>query len=150
MRASRALTALVLVSLATAASPGQPPAAVPAEADGDHDGLSDFDETHKYATDPKRSDTDGDGVPDGDWSERRESTYSIRFLVAHLPPAEAVTDAFQDARVISRDDGEVVLEIVAYPLATGDQDTCRSQTQWGRMRRAHFRPRARRSSTTRR
>src|SRR4051794_12505294 len=42
------------------------------DIDSDGDGLSDFDETHKYFTDPHRQDTDGDGILDGDWSERRE------------------------------------------------------------------------------
>jgi len=35
-------------------------------ADRDHDGLSDWEETHIYGTDPDDPDTDGDGVSDGD------------------------------------------------------------------------------------
>jgi hypothetical protein len=34
-------------------------------ADSDKDGLSDFDETYIYGTDPNRADTDGDGWSDG-------------------------------------------------------------------------------------
>lgn len=37
--------------------------------DTDGDGLSDFQEIHKYLTDPAKNDTDGDGVPDGDWND---------------------------------------------------------------------------------
>jgi Transglutaminase-like superfamily len=90
----------------------------PAAADRDGDGLSDFDEVHKYRTDPDKADTDGDGIPDGDWNERREYTYSIGCVVWHLPPAMAVSDGWQDAREIRRDDDGVEIEIVAYPLAT--------------------------------
>jgi hypothetical protein len=36
------------------------------EGDKDGDGLSDYDETHVYYTDPGNSDTDGDGRADGD------------------------------------------------------------------------------------
>ena len=35
-------------------------------SDRDHDGLSDWEETHSYGTDPDDPDTDGDGVNDGD------------------------------------------------------------------------------------
>ena len=42
-----------------------------ASRDSDGDGLSDFDEIHKYLTDPAKKDSDGDGTPDGDWNERR-------------------------------------------------------------------------------
>ena len=35
-------------------------------------GLSDFQEIHKYRTDPAKVDSDGDGVLDGEWRERRE------------------------------------------------------------------------------
>jgi Bacterial TSP3 repeat len=33
--------------------------------DTDQDGLSDYDETHTYLTNPNNPDTDGDGLPDG-------------------------------------------------------------------------------------
>lgn len=36
------------------------------EQDSDHDGLTDYEETHIYGTDPANPDTDGDGMPDGD------------------------------------------------------------------------------------
>ncbi len=36
-----------------------------AQLDSDGDGLSNADETGQYGTDPLRSDTDGDGLPDG-------------------------------------------------------------------------------------
>src|SRR5205814_5715273 len=87
------------------------------EIDSDSDGLSDFDEIHKYRTDPHNPDSDGDGKPDGDGDERREVTYSIRLVVEHLPPADAIVDAWQDARVIARTPESVTIEIVAYPLA---------------------------------
>src|SRR5262245_28385191 len=41
-----------------------------ADPDTDGDGLSDFHETHKYRTDPRKKDTAGQGVPDGDWQQR--------------------------------------------------------------------------------
>ena len=57
-----------------------------AEVDRDKDGLSDFAEIHKYRTDPKKADTDGDGVPDGDWLERREYQYTIRTVLQVMRP----------------------------------------------------------------
>ena len=99
------------------------PAKSPRPIDSDGDGLSDFDEIHKYRTNPSSPDSDGDGTPDGAWDERREYTYSIRCLVNHLAPAHAVSDVWQDAREVHRDGDYVELEIVAYPLATPDSTT---------------------------
>ena len=39
------------------------------DLDTDGDGLSDFQEQHKYLTDPHRMDSDADGVLDGDQSK---------------------------------------------------------------------------------
>ena len=52
--------------------------AIDPNTDTDGDGLSDFQEIHKYRTDPKMLSTAGDGVADGDRQRRREFTYSIR------------------------------------------------------------------------
>src|SRR5947209_4715423 len=48
------------------------------DRDADGDGLSDFQEIHKYFTDPRKRATAGRSTPDGDWDERRQFTYSIR------------------------------------------------------------------------
>ncbi|NIR10158.1 MAG: hypothetical protein GTN82_32460, partial [Candidatus Aminicenantes bacterium] len=65
--------------------------------DTDGDGLSDFQEIHKYLTDPTKKDSDGDGVPDGDWNERREYSYSVRTILQFMPPFNraALNDDFQ-------------------------------------------------------
>lgn len=116
-----AWTAGILLGLAASAG-GAPDDRAQTARDSDGDGLTDFDEVHKYRTDPAKADSDGDGIPDGDREERREFTYSIRVAVAHVPPAEAVTDLWQDARVLRRDAEAVELEITAYPFATpGDE-----------------------------
>ena len=57
-----------------------------ADVDRDKDGLSDWVEIHKYRTDPKKADSDGDGVPDGDWLERREYQYTIRTVLQVMRP----------------------------------------------------------------
>ncbi|MHC4470462.1 MAG: transglutaminase domain-containing protein [Planctomycetota bacterium] len=90
------------------------------DKDTDRDGLSDFQERHKYRTDPANRDSDGDGKPDGDWDERREFTYSIRTVVRVMPPVnkEALTDDYQDARVRKETEEYVELEVVHYPLNT--------------------------------
>ena len=62
------------------------PRAVAADPDSDGDGLSDFHEAHKYRTDPKKKDTAGKGVPDGDWQQRRDFTYSVRAVIRVMPP----------------------------------------------------------------
>lgn len=93
------------------------------DPDRDGDGLSDFDEIHKYRTDPTRADTDGDGRPDGDWAERREFTYSIRAVVHVMPSYDPtrLCDERQDGRLLyaCKEYGE--LEIVSYPFATGHE-----------------------------
>ena len=60
-----------------------------AATDSDGDGLSDFHERHKYLTDPSNADSDRDGVPDGDWLERREFQYTIRSVVQVMRPRHA-------------------------------------------------------------
>ena len=92
-----------------------------ASQDSDGDGLSDYDEIHKYLTDPAKKDSDGDGTPDGDWSERREYTYSVRTVLRYLPPVDekALNDDFQDGRVLKQTDEYIEVEVIHYPLATG-------------------------------
>lgn len=95
-------------------------AASAGESDADGDGLSDFQETHKYRTNPREADSDGDGTPDGDWHERREYAYSIRSVVKVLRPCntQVVNDDFQDARVLKKNERWVELEVIHYPLNT--------------------------------
>jgi hypothetical protein len=94
----------------------------PGDVDSDHDGLSDFDEIHKYFTDPHNPDTDGDGIPDGDWNERREYTYSVRAILHVLPPVNLaeLNDDYQDARVLEVRDDCIEIEVVCYPLNTNE------------------------------
>lgn len=91
-----------------------------ADPDSDKDGLSDFHEVHKHLSDPKKADTDGDGIPDGDWEERREHAYTVRSVVHVLPPVtdDVLCDDYQDARVLERREEYVELEVVHYPLNT--------------------------------
>ena len=94
------------------------------DQDTDGDGLSDFHEIHKYKTDPKKRDSDGDGVPDGDWNERREWTYSIRSVIQVMPPVNraALVDDYQDGRVLDVVGDEYVeIEVVHYPLNSVDR-----------------------------
>ena len=90
------------------------------DPDSDGDGLSDFQEVHKYGTDPARADSDGDGVGDGDWDERREYTYTVRTVVRVVKPVdvEAANDDYQDARLRAEHEGWVELEVIHYPLGT--------------------------------
>ena len=73
------------------------------DPDSDGDGLSDYQEVHKYRTDPGRRDTAGKGIPDGDWKQRREFTYSVRAVIRVMPPynLEALNDDYQDVRVVA-------------------------------------------------
>jgi hypothetical protein len=95
----------------------------PKLSDTDGDGLSDYDEHCKYRTDPTKKDSDGDGKPDGDWQERREYVYSIRAICEIRPPSslELINDLHQDARPLEKkaalDDARVV-EVLIFPFAT--------------------------------
>jgi hypothetical protein len=96
------------------------PAAWGQEPDSDGDGLSDFQEVHKYGTDPKKFSTAGDGVSDGDWERRREFTYTVRSVIKVMEPVnlDCLEDDYQDAKVLSRRGNYVELEVVHYPLNT--------------------------------
>ena len=91
-----------------------------ATVDDDNDGLSNFAEKHKYLTDPDNADTDGDGIPDGDWNERREYQYTIRSVVQVMRPvtAEFLNDAFQDVKILDATEQYVELEVFHYPFNT--------------------------------
>ncbi len=90
------------------------------DRDSDGDGLSDFQEIHKYRTDPSKKDTAGKGIADGDWKERREFTYSVRAVIRIMPPynLKAMSDDYQDVRVLSETKDYAEVEVVAYPLNT--------------------------------
>ena len=91
-----------------------------ANLDTDGDGLSDFQEIHKYRTDPQKKSTAGKGISDGDWDERRQFTYSIKSVIRVMPPynLRALNDDYQDVRVLKETDEFVELEVVSYPLNT--------------------------------
>lgn len=102
-----------------------------ADADSDGDGLSDFQEAHKYRTDPAKFSTAGDGVSDGDWQRRREFTYTIRSVIRVMPPVnvECLNDDYQDAKVLSQSDHVIALEVVHYPLNT-NAEAIRGNGNW--------------------
>jgi Transglutaminase-like superfamily len=102
-------TALVLVPASGGGAP-----------DSDRDGLSDFDEVHKYLTDPRKADSDGDGIPDGDWNERREYAYSVRAVIDVMAPFDvaAMNDDYQDVRVLEQRPDLLEFEVVVYPFNT--------------------------------
>ncbi|HUW20216.1 MAG TPA: M56 family metallopeptidase [Sedimentisphaerales bacterium] len=94
----------------------------PRLSDTDGDGLSDYDEYCKYRTDPAKKDSDSDGKPDGDWQERREHTYTIRAICEIRPPSglEIINDLYQDVRRIDRKasvEDAVVVEVLLFPFA---------------------------------
>ncbi|MFO1076285.1 MAG: hypothetical protein U1E73_01000 [Planctomycetota bacterium] len=114
--APRSLGALLLPFcslVASALTPQQDP-------DRDGDGLSDFQELRKYRTDPTKADTDGDGIPDGDWRERREYQYTVRLVVQVMRPVtpEFLCDDYQDVRVLDETADHVELEVILYPFNT--------------------------------
>jgi Transglutaminase-like superfamily len=98
-------------------------AQAPVDPDSDGDGLSDFLEIHKHLTDPARKDTDGDGIPDGDWNERREYSYTVRSVIRVLRPAEiaAMNDDWQDARLVKDHGSWIEAEVVHYPFSTAGE-----------------------------
>jgi Transglutaminase-like superfamily len=96
------------------------PRAEEPDRDSDGDGLPDFQEVHKYRTDPSKKDTAGKGLSDGDWQQRREFTYSVHAVIRVMPPynLKALNDDYQDVRVRKETKEYVELEVVAYPLNT--------------------------------
>ena len=90
------------------------------DVDTDGDGLSDFQEQHKYGTDPRKKDSDADGVPDGDWFERREYNYTVRSVVHVMKPVtpEYLNDDYQDCRVLDEAGEYYELEVIHYPFNT--------------------------------
>lgn len=90
------------------------------KTDTDGDGLTDYFELHKYFTDPLKKDSDNDGIPDGEWNERREYTYTLYEKMKVLKPYEKedMDDFFQDVRVIKDDGTWLTFEIVFYPYTT--------------------------------
>ncbi|HJZ92016.1 MAG TPA: sigma-70 family RNA polymerase sigma factor [Gemmataceae bacterium] len=103
----------------------------PTDPDTDRDGLSDFQETHKYKTDPNKKDTAGEGTPDGDLKQRREFTYSVRAIVRVMPPYNlaAMSDDYQDVRVLKETKEYAELEITVYPFNT-NADAIRGNPNW--------------------
>ncbi len=101
------------------------------DRDRDGDGLSDFHELHKYGTNPGSSDSDQDGVPDGDWNERREYAYTVRSILQVLPPVtdDVLCDDYQDARVLFRSAELVELEVIHYPFNSVGE-TIGSNPRW--------------------
>gem|GEM_PF-1936867 len=107
--------------VANAATPGgtQDEWVVDTDTDSDGDGLSDYYERIKYHTDPHATDSDTDGIPDGNWSERREYAYTVSVLVRLRPPFDlaSMNDPFQDAKLLhgSNSNGYSTLEVILYP-----------------------------------
>lgn len=108
-------------------------ARTPDDRDSDRDGLSDFQEVHKYFTDPRKSDTDGDGVPDGDWDERREFSYSVRAVMHVMAPFDvaSMNDDYQDVRVLEERPDLLEFEVVVYPFNTV-ADAIEPDARWRR------------------
>lgn len=88
------------------------------DVDSDADGLSDFHEKYKYLTNPNNPDTDGDGIKDGEGTERREYQYIVRSVVQVMKPVtiDYLNDDYQDARVLDETDEYVELEVIHYPF----------------------------------
>ncbi|HJZ92064.1 MAG TPA: sigma-70 family RNA polymerase sigma factor, partial [Gemmataceae bacterium] len=107
------------------------PAKEKADPDSDRDGLPDFQEVHKYRTDPSKKDTAGQGTPDGDPQQRREFTYSVRAVVRVMPPynLKTLNDDYQDVRVIAEKKEYAELEVVVYPF-NSNAEAIRGNSNW--------------------
>jgi hypothetical protein len=123
MQAAIPLLLLALLTLPAGARADDP--------DSDGDGLSDFQEIHKYRTDPHKKDTAGQGVSDGDWQGRREHTYSVRAVLRVMPPynLKALNDDYQDVRVLAQKKECAELEVVVYPLNT-NAEAIKANPNW--------------------
>lgn len=129
------VVAVLAVCMASVSAEDSPPAAnhVPVDLDSDGDGLPDFQERHKYRSDPHRADTAGTGTSDGDPKQRREFTYSVRAVMRLMPPYRlaAMNDDYQDARLLRQTEDYAEVEVVCYPLNTNSDDLA-SQGDWNR------------------
>src|SRR3989442_1596879 len=94
----------LVLPVAMAAAEAPRPPAVKKDPDSGGDGLPDFQELHKYNTDPRKKDTSGDGIADGDWQGRREYAYNVRAVLRIMPPFNlaAMNDDYQDARLLKK------------------------------------------------
>jgi hypothetical protein len=111
--------------------PGAAVAAEGKDVDSDGDGLSDYQEVHKYHTDPRMKDTAGAGVSDGDWDQRRQFTYTVRSVIRVMPPVnlKALNDDYQDVRILAERDNYIELEVISYPLNT-NAEAIRGNPNW--------------------
>lgn len=102
------------------------------DIDTDKDGLSDYQEKYKYYTDPDNADSDGDGIPDGDWEERREYTYTIKatIQIAGSWDINAMNNYYQDARIIGTND-YTECEIVLY-IENSMKEGIGRNSDWGK------------------
>ncbi len=102
-----------------------------ADPDWDGDGLPDFQEVHKYRTDPKKQDTAGNGISDGQWEQRREFSYSVRAVIRVIPPynVKALNDDYQDVRVLAENKEYAELEVVVYPL-NSNAEAIKANRNW--------------------
>lgn len=115
------------------------------KTDTDNDNLTDFQELHKYLTNPDLADSDSDGIQDGDWNERREYTYSLSSTLSLVPTTDIslLNNNVQDAMVVKTFPNEFydnnaihdervktvnTIEIISYPFAT---NTLRGQKLYG-------------------
>lgn len=90
--------------------------------DTDKDGLTDYQEIHKYFTDPEKFSTAGDGVADSDWNRRRQYSYTISTTQQLMKtPVLNLNTEYQDAKIISDDGNIVTAECILYPYTTYDQ-----------------------------
>jgi len=107
------------------------PRAEETDPDSDGDGLPDFQEIHKYHSDPKNKDTAGKGVSDGQWEQRRQFAYSVRAVIRVMRPCngKALDDDYQDVRVLSENKEYVELEVVVYPL-NSNADAIEGNRNW--------------------
>jgi hypothetical protein len=114
------MPALLIALFLVGQSPAPNTPATAGGVDSDGDGLTDFQELHKYHTDPTKRDTRGNGVQDSDLQQRREFAYSVRAVIRVMPPYNQSTmnDDYQDVRVLSETKDYVEIEVVTYPLNT--------------------------------
>ena len=86
---------------------------------------------HKYRTDPKKKDTAGKGVPDGQWQQRREFTYSVRAVIRVMRPynLKALNDDYQDVRLLAENQEYAELEVIVYPL-NSNAETIKGNPNW--------------------